>query len=201
MILKVIDNSSVFEDNPELKSVPQFMAIKEKEMRYIILAYGYGQVTRQLQGEERRIKSAKLAGLTDKKGSINPHAKKIIAGKYQPVQDAIDFFLEYDLHKDDDMEDYEAYKKQLAHYRVFLRKEDKSAAEIEKSLKILKEMPDLKKKLIELKKISNIDFDNRDHLLKEEEDRRKKAVKKEEDERGEESLSTVEKFNLAIQKR
>lgn len=195
MIFKVKDNSSVFEDNPELKSVKLFNAIEEKEMRYIILAYGYGQVTRQLQGEERRKKSAKLAGLIDKKGLLTRLAEKIVAGKYLPVQDAIDFFLEYDLHKDDDMEDYEAYREQLAHYRVFLRKEDKSAAEIEKSLKILKEMPELKKKLIELKKISNIDIDNRDHLVKEEEENQKRAEKKEEEAKGIETLSTIEKFN------
>lgn len=107
MLYKVEIGKNVFELNPELKAIPEFERLTDRQMTYVILATDYKTPYRKLSPEERKYHAALKAGykLEMDGKRLDNNARNLVQGKVGNVQAAI---AEYNVQQKD--EDFEAIK-------------------------------------------------------------------------------------------
>lgn len=152
MLFKVTQRD-IFEDNPELAYNEVFSSLASKDLKYVFLAYDYLSPLRQMPIEQRKEKAAMDAGhAMEADGKrLNRRARDIVAGNKLKVQKAIEEFntIQYD----SDRELALSVASQIKQLQVFFSKEQKSAAELEKAMKMIKDMPEIVKKQKELEEV------------------------------------------------
>lgn len=155
MTYKVSENN-IFDDNPELKTVPEFANCTSQQMKYVVLAFDYGSPYKKLPAKSRKEKAAFRAGYKYEKGGkrLDMNARNVIAGKVRTVQAATAKFME--LQYDEDRESYEAIKTLITDIRKLCSKQEKTLTEIEKAAKLAEKLPVLEKAKKELESLFNL---------------------------------------------
>ena len=153
MLFKVVPNQSIFETNPEMEVIEAFMKCTERDMKYICLVYDYKSPLRQMPIIQRKEKAIIDAGYGMEKDMKRPNrrAREITGGKRRVVQEAIKEFLS--IQHDDDKELALAVATQIHQFQVFLKQPDKTAVELEKAIKIIEKLPQIKKNQRELEEV------------------------------------------------
>jgi hypothetical protein len=175
-----ISKKPLIEENPELKAIPEFADLSDRQLRYIFLVYDYKTPLRQMPLEKRKEEAAKTVGYKYEADGkrLDRNARNLIAGKVVSVENAIIKFL--NIQRDEDRESLMAIDSQITQIKDFIKKPGKEAGELEKSVKLAKELPALYEVRNQLKAILN--------LREEEKEQQPEEFKRE--------LSAIDKFNL-----
>lgn len=143
MLFKVEHGKSTFELNPGLKAIPEFINLTDRQMDYVILSTDYRSPFRKLAPEDKRTQAAAAAGYKYEKDGkrLDMNGRNITAGKVAVVEAAIKRYRE--LQRDDDYETLLSVSSLIAQIRELNNQRDKSAAELEKAVKMTKELVNL----------------------------------------------------------
>ena len=148
MIYK-LTKKNIFEDNPELKLVPEFSVCTDKQLKYLFLLNDYESPLRKLEDKEKKDKALTMAGYRkEKRGIWDKNARNVMSGKVESIQRAEEVFMS--IQNDSDVFMLHAVREQIKEIVVFISQKGKSASEMEKSIKFIHELPDLKQKETEL---------------------------------------------------
>ena len=152
MLFKVTSND-IFEDNPELKSNTILSQCSSKDLKYVFLTYDYESPLRKMPMDKRKEKACIDAGHNlDSDGKrLNVRARQIMEGKKKVVNDAIEEFNR--LQYDSDREFAIALRNQVTQFKDFFNKENKNAQELKTAMAMIKDMPEIVKKLKEVEEI------------------------------------------------
>lgn len=174
-----ISDKSILEDNPELKSIPEFERLTERQLRYVFLVELYNSPLRLMKVEDRKLKSALVAGYKFEKSGTRPdmNCRNLIAGKVGNVEAARKMLkeLQYDLER----EIKDTLEFQIEEVLSFIKKADKTPDELKKAVEFSN-------------KLSNI-LENRKKILEILNFREQNIVEQNEDEN---ILSNTEDFSL-----
>ena len=158
-----ISDKKFFEDNPEAKVFPEFQNLTDEQMKYIALMYSYRSPIKNMEFEKKQKEAIRLAKFVPTPtGRPSKWESDVVEVRADYIKIAMAKFKE--LQFDEDKEDFDAYCEQLEDFRLFLRIKNKKGTDIDKALKIMKEMPyltSLKSELAEkLKLRDEIDLSN-----------------------------------------
>lgn len=133
-----ITKKDVFDDNPELRSIPEFDKLTDRQMKFVIFVYDYKSPFRNLPMEQRKKKAALQAGFKWSPTENRPdrNTRDIINGNVTSVEHASHKYME--LQFDEDYENLKAYDEQLSEIREFFKKKEKSVDEMNKALAMMK---------------------------------------------------------------
>lgn len=153
MLFKITAGQDVFELNPGLRAVEEFVDLTDRQMKYIILSTDYKSPFRKLSPTDKRFRAALEAGYKlEKDGKrLDMNGRNITGGKNDKVERAI---KKYNiLQKNEDYETILGLSKLIGDIREFNVASNKSAAEIEKAIKFSKDLPTLIKAKREIEDI------------------------------------------------
>lgn len=155
MTYKVTDND-IFEDNPELKSIEEYKTCTSRQLKYVFLAFDYKGPYRRLPAVDRKRHAAIQAGYKTEKDStrLDMNARNVVNGNVAAVARATQYFLS--TQYDEDRETLAAIKNLIADIKTLCNKKDKSVQEMEKVVKLAKDLPGLEKTKKELQEIFNM---------------------------------------------
>lgn len=146
MIFKIDLDRPVKEINSGVNLIPAFRELNDKSMKYIILMYDYDSPYCRLPHKIR--KSQVLISL----GYVNKETiRKFFYKNKEAFPAAIERFqkLQYSpIH-----ENLISVKQQLAEFDVFLRKKAKNPSEMSLAQRIVKDLPDLHRKMQEMEEL------------------------------------------------
>ena len=165
MLIRLSDKD-VFEQNPELKAIPEFKACSDRDMRYIALVYDYESPMRKLPLKERCEKAALRAGFKPEirdEGAkqrilVGKLGRDVIAQKPKRIKEAVKAYNE--LQYDEPMENCRAIQVQIDEYKRFLLRKNKDLDEIKVASRIMKDMKEAVELLEEMKLIYGIVDEN-----------------------------------------
>jgi len=134
MLFKIEVGVDVFISNPELKAIPEFERLTDRQMRYVILSTDYSSPFRKMTVEDRNHQAAVTAGYKyEKDGTrLDMNARNLVEGKTGSVQAAIKKYRE--IQHDDDYETLQSVSKLIADVRAFNNKKDKNVNELDKAV-------------------------------------------------------------------
>lgn len=118
MLFKISDNG-LFEDNPELKAIPEFRALSEAELRYVVLFSDWAGPFRRCTIDDKKMKSLIAAGFTKKSGGLSPQGKKIYEDNEDFILKAVKAYKE--LQGWSEMEILEGIDSSLKRYNELLK--------------------------------------------------------------------------------
>lgn len=145
MLFKIQSGKDVFDLNPELRAIPEFDALTARQMAYVILATDYKSPFRKLAIATRKTRAALEAGYKYEKDGkkLDMNARNVIQGKTPAIERAI---RKYNLiQKDEDYETLLGLSRLISDIRELNNTANKSLAELEKAVKLSKELPALMK--------------------------------------------------------
>lgn len=154
MLFKVHASKDTFTLNEELKAIPEFERLTERQMTYVVLATDYTSPFRKLTQEDRRTQAAKIAGYKMEPDGkrLDTNGRNLINGKVGAVEAAIKVYKE--MQKDEDYETLLSLNKLISQIREFNNKPDKTALELEKAVNMnvqkLDKLLETKRKIEEL---------------------------------------------------
>jgi len=149
---KFTDND-IFEDNPELRLIPEFEKLTSRQMRYIMLVDWYGSPLRLMKSDNRKLKAALMAGYKMEKDGVKPdlNTRNLIAGKVASVEAGRRAMRE--IQHDNEMDLKEALDTQIDEVINFFKKPDKTALELDKAVNLMTKLPTIlktKREILEL---------------------------------------------------
>lgn len=146
-------NVPVFEDNPELKAIPEFERLTDRQMRYVMLVDWYRTPLRMMKLEDRKVKAALMAGYKMERGGdrLDVNARNVVDGKVANIEAARKVMKEIQFDFDRDM--FEALDLQIEEIKTFLRKPEKKTQELEKAISFAQKLPILYETRAKLKAI------------------------------------------------
>lgn len=150
MLFKLHASKDTFELNPDLKAIPEFSSLTDRQMRYVILSTDYKSPFRKLSPEDRKYQAAVTAGYKFEKGStklLDINARNVVAGKVGTIIAAINKYNA--IQKDEDYETLQSVNMLISQIREFNNNPDKTILELEKCVNLVTGKLD---KLIETKK-------------------------------------------------
>lgn len=152
MLFKVSEKP-LFEENPGLNSVPDFVGKSERMLRYVFLVYDYESPYRKMPIEYRKHKCVILAGykLEPDGTRLDKNARDIVGGTNPTIAQLIRVFME--LQGNPEKEVLAAYDAQIHEWKELMSKKNKSDKERDHVFKVMKELPvfmEKRKQLIEL---------------------------------------------------
>jgi hypothetical protein len=179
-----ITKDSIFEDNPELNSIPELAACTSNQLKYVIFTYDYKSPIRGMDLGPRKIKACELAGYKLEKGGKRPDktARMMIAGNSIKVNKAIAMFKS--IQFDFDKEILLGYDTQITEWKKLLMNPDKSPKEQDLAFKVMKELPSIIGKRAEILKELDMRGD-----IEEEVD----------EENPEDNLSLIDQINMGLE--
>lgn len=162
MLVRVIHGQDIFELNPQLRAVQEFNALdSSRQMSFVALVADYETPWKHKHGKERREAVAKEIGYPlEKDGKrLDKNGREIVSGKLPKVEAAILKYRELCFHEDKEMED--AFSKQIQNItrlmNVEISVDEKdlgvSMDMVEKSSKLAKLLPEMKKSKNEVMKL------------------------------------------------
>ena len=145
----------VFEDNPELRVIPAFSKLTDRQMKYVMLVDWYKSPIRLMEREQRKHKAALLAGYKLEKDGTRPdmNMRNLIAGKVNTIEAALREMRE--IQHDDEKDIIEAFDTQVDEIVQFFKKPNKTIVELEKSVKLMGMLPEILKRRKEILEILN----------------------------------------------
>lgn len=149
MLFKINDKP-LFDENPGLMAIPEFVDKPERLLRYIFLVYDFESPYRKIPFEMRKEKCAVIAGYKYEKDGkrLDKNGREVISGSNPLVSGLVKVFME--LQGDPDKELLVAYRDMLQDMKELMRKKNKTEKETGLVLKISKDLPDLIRKQKEL---------------------------------------------------
>lgn len=155
MTYKVTD-ADIFEDNPELKTIEEYKTCTSRQLKFVFLAYDYKGPYRRLRPEDRKRHAAIQAGYKTEKDSqrLDMNARNAVNGNVAAIERAIKYFLS--TQYDEDRETLMAIKNLIMDIKTLCNKRDKNVNEMEKAVKLAKDLPGLEKTKKELQEIFNL---------------------------------------------
>jgi len=179
MLFRVDLTKSMFDINPGMKIIPEFVDVPDRNLKYICLVFDYESPYKKLPLKERKEKVAFRVGFKMEKGRriLDKNARDIMLCKNGKVERATKAFKE--LIYDSDRETYESLDQLIANIRDIIKVPSKSVQEMDKKATMAQKLPSLSQTKKQLAQI----LDVQDYL--EEDD----------DENQEGSISTLEMVN------
>lgn len=157
MNFKLRLDKDVFEDNPELRTIPEFShkQFTDRMMKYVMLMELHLSPLRLLRYEDRKYKAALLAGYKLEKDGSAPdvNMRNVLNGKVASIEAGLRAMRELQFDEDRDID--EAYNMQINEIVQFFKKPGKTVFELEKTTKLMKELPDLLEKRKKIREILN----------------------------------------------
>lgn len=156
MPLLKITNKAINEDNPWIVDVEQFKPLTDRQLKYIYYGFDYHSPLRSLPLKDRLRQAALMAGYKMEKDGSRPdaNARALIEGKIKSVEVAITKYNQ--LQFDEDRETYESVCTLLRQLRELNNKPDKNVNELEKAVKMSKEIDKLTETKRKLEDLLNI---------------------------------------------
>jgi hypothetical protein len=162
MLVRVIHGQDIFELNPQLRAIPEFNAIDSpRQMSFVALVADYETPFKHKHGKERREAVAKELGYPlEKDGKrLDKNGREIAHGKIPKVEAAIAKYKELCFDEDKNM--LEAYSRQIQTITSLMSAElsvdekdlEKSMELAEKSGKLAKLLPEIKRSKNEVEKL------------------------------------------------
>ena len=154
MLFKLISSKDVFELNPQLKAIPEFERLTDRQMKYVILATDYKSPYRKLSPEERRLQAVISAGYKFEKNDnrLDMNGRNVVDGKVGSIVAAIAQYNK--MQKDEDYETLLSLSNLISQIRQFNNKPDKDKDElkaaVDMNVKKLDLLMETKKKLEEI---------------------------------------------------
>lgn len=156
MDFKLRLNHDVFEDNPELRTVPEFSGVNftDRMMKYVMLVAWYKSPLRMKSPEDRKFKAAVWAGYKLEKDSNRPdiNMRNVLTGKVATIEAAIRAMKELNPNE---WKIAEAMQYQVDEIVEFFKKPNKTIIELEKAVKLMGMLPELLKKKKEVLEVLN----------------------------------------------
>lgn len=148
-----LTEAPVFEDNPELKAIPEFTNLTERQMKYVMLVDFHGSPLRLMKPEERKFRAALIAGYKlEKDGKrLDVNGRNLIEGKVATIELARRILNE--IQHDSERELMEALNTQIEEMVYFFKKPNKSMQELDKAVTLMTKLPTIletKKKILEI---------------------------------------------------
>lgn len=143
MLYKIREGVSVFEDNPELLTIPEFAKLysttafvknedRDRRMRYVMLVADRRSPLRSLPEKQRREKATLIAGWGKEGNRPDKNAREIIAGKITPIEEAIVKYREYQY--DEHQDTLDTVNKQIDEIKEYLKSDKTKARDYGKAL-------------------------------------------------------------------
>lgn len=154
MLFKLISSKDVFELNPQLKAIPEFERLTDRQMKYVILATDYKSPYRKLSPEERRLQAVISAGYKFEKNDnrLDMNGRNVVDGKVGSIVAAVAQYNK--MQKDEDYETLLSLSNLISQIRQFNNKPDKDKDElkaaVDMNVKKLDLLMETKKKLEEI---------------------------------------------------
>jgi hypothetical protein len=143
----------VFEDNPELKILPEFARLTDRQMKYVMLVDWYRSPLRMMKIEDRKLKAALLAGYKLEKGGDRPdvNTRNVVDGKVGTIEAARKVMKEIQFDFDQDLLDTINF--QIEEIKGFLKQPDKTTQQLDKAIQFVQKLPALYETRVKLKAI------------------------------------------------
>lgn len=160
--LKLTENP-VFEDNPELKAVPEFENLTERQMRYVMLVDFHGSPLRLMKPADRKFRAALISGYKMEKDGkrLDINGRNLIEGKVATIELARKTLNE--IQHDGEREIMEALSTQVDEMVKFFKKPNKTVQELDKAVILMTKLPvilETKKKILEILNFRDQEFVN-----------------------------------------
>jgi len=157
MNFKLRLDHDVFEDNPELRTIPEFShkMFTDRMMKYVMLMEWHLSPLRLLRYEDRKYKAALLAGYKLEKDGSAPdvNMRNVMNGKVNSIEAALRVMREIQFDEDKDID--EAYNSQIREIVDYFKKPDKTIFELEKATKLMEKLPSLLENRKKVREILN----------------------------------------------
>lgn len=146
MLFKITPIDDPFDLNPELKSIPEFVAISGKKFKYVAFLVDYKSPYRQHTNIHEKKRLALLEAGYVVQGThqktLEPRAREIMNGEDPDVEKAIIKYKE--LQYDEDKELIQLYQTQIENIKKAVRNKPEDPADLEKTNKLLLSLPSLR---------------------------------------------------------
>lgn len=151
-----VTEADIFEDNPELTTIDEYKTCTSRQLKYVFLAYDYKGPYRRLKPDDRKRHAAIQAGYKAEKETnrLDMNARNAVNGNVVAIERAIKYFLS--TQYDEDRETLAAIKNLIMDIKTLCNKKDKNINEMEKAVKLAKDLPGLEKTKKELQEIFNL---------------------------------------------
>lgn len=159
MLVKINQKDSVFKLNPELRSVPEFDCLTEKQMRVIALVFDYKSPFRQKTQTDRWKLAFLAAGYAPEETKdkvFSMRCREMMDGKHPKVNAAIKKYLS--IQRDEDMELLNDLQTHLENIKSMMRKGREDPAELDKINKLVMSLPDLRETQRKIAAAAHIDY-------------------------------------------
>lgn len=158
MLFNVDFDKPVRDVNPEIDTIKDFKDIPDRSLKYVFLVYDYKSPYRELPIKQRKEKVAMAVGYRMEKGRnvFDKNAREVLNEKNYSVERARKAFQE--LIYDQDRDTYQSIDDLINNTKEFIRIKSIQAGELEKKIKMAKELPLLastKKQLAQILEISD----------------------------------------------
>jgi hypothetical protein len=143
----------VFEDNPELKILPEFARLTDRQMKYVMLVDWFRSPLRMMKIEDRKLKAALMVGYKLEKGGSRPdvNTRNVIDGKVGSIEAARKVMKEIQFDFDRDLLDTINF--QIEEIKAFLRLPNKTTQQLDKAVQFVQKLPALYETRVKLKEI------------------------------------------------
>lgn len=154
MLFKLITSKDIFELNPQLKAIPEFERLTDRQMKYVILATDYKSPLRKLSPDERKTQAAIAAGYKFEKDStrLDMNGRNVVDGKVGSIIAAVTKYNE--IQKDEDYETLMSINELISQIRAANNLKDKSMDDLKKVVEMnvgkLDKLIETKKKIEEI---------------------------------------------------
>ena len=156
MPLLKISSKDLRQENAWINDVETFKELTDRQLKYIYYGFDYHSPLRSLPIKDRLRQAALMAGYKmEKDGSrLDANARALVEGKVKSVEQAI---VKYNsMQFDEDRETYESVCTLLRQLRELNNKPDKNVNELEKAVKMSKEIDKLTETKRKLEELLNI---------------------------------------------
>lgn len=158
-----LDEKPVFESNPELKAIPEFEGLTERQMKYVMLVDFHGSPLRLMKPADRKFRAALIAGYKlEKDGKrLDINGRNLIEGKVATIEQARRVLNE--IQYDSERELMDALSTQIDEMVRFFKKPNKTTQELDKAVQLMTKLPailETKKKILEILNFRDQEFVN-----------------------------------------
>jgi hypothetical protein len=156
MLFNVDLDKPVRETNPEIDTIREFKDIPDRSLKYVFLVYDYKSPYRELPMQQRKEKVALMVGFKMETGRkmFDKNAREVLKEKNYAVERARKAFTE--LIYDQDRDTYQAIDDLINNTKDYIRKTSNIASEMDKKIKMAKELPALASTKAQLAQILDI---------------------------------------------
>lgn len=132
MLYKIRQDTQIFEDNPEILSIPEFAKLTDRQMKFVALVADRRSPLRTLTDKQRREKVAQIVGYPLEGKRLDKNGREAVNGNVPNIETAIERYREY--QRDENAETLEVVNKQIDEIREYLQSDKSQAKDYGKAL-------------------------------------------------------------------